>query len=113
MVAAQMQIHKELEEASVVSGAPWRTTFRRIIIPLLTPAVINGGLWVALHAMRELSIAMMLFTPGSVVLSTIIWSYWQGGEVCAASAIGVMLIIALITMTFLGRVVLLRLVKTY
>ena len=97
----------------MVSGASWMTTFRRVIVPLLAPALINGWLWVALHAMRELSICLILFTPGSVVISTIIWSRWNNGEFSEASAIGVMLIVALIILTFLGRVVLLGRVKTY
>ena len=32
--AALLQIHKELEEASEVSGASWLQTFRRVLAPL-------------------------------------------------------------------------------
>ena len=97
----------------MVTGAPWRTTFRRITIPLLTPAVINGWLWVALHAMRELSIPLMLSTTGSKVIATVIYERWDAGDVCYASAVGVMLTLTLMLVTFVGRFVVLRRVKTY
>ncbi|MGH7928332.1 MAG: ABC transporter permease, partial [Candidatus Binatia bacterium] len=32
-----LQLHKELEEASYVSGASWLSSMRRIILPLITP----------------------------------------------------------------------------
>ena len=37
--AALLQIHRELEEASEVSGASWLQTFRRVLAPLLGPCV--------------------------------------------------------------------------
>ena len=38
MSASYMQIHRELEEASEVSGVSWLTTVRRIVLPILWPA---------------------------------------------------------------------------
>ena len=39
-----LQIKKELEEASEVSGATWPRTFSRVILPLLAPGFVAG--WV-------------------------------------------------------------------
>jgi iron(III) transport system permease protein len=90
--AALMQVHGELEEASQMSGAPWTRTLRRITMPLLAPAMINVFFWVAVHAMQELSMALMLYNPNTVVVSTMIWSMWQNGRTADAAVLGVLLI---------------------
>jgi iron(III) transport system permease protein len=91
--AALMQVHGELEEASQMSGAPWTRTLRRITMPLLAPAMINVFFWVAVHAMQELSMALMLYNPNTVVVSTMIWSMWQNGRTADAAVLGVILIL--------------------
>ena len=90
-MSALVQVHGELEEASQMSGAAWTKTLRRITMPLLTPAIINVILWVAVHAMQELSIAIMLYNPDTVVVSTMIWSMWQNGRTADAAVLGVLL----------------------
>ena len=92
MTSALMQVHGELEEASQMARAPWVRTLRKITIPLLAPAMINVFFWVAVHAMQELSMALMLYNPETVVISTMIWSMWQNGRTMDASALGVILI---------------------
>src|SRR4030095_15331620 len=89
--AALMQVHGELEEASQMAGAPWMRTLRRVTMPLLAPAMINIFLWVAVHAMQELSMALMLYNPSTVVVSTMIWSMWQNGRTADAAVLGVLL----------------------
>lgn len=89
--SALIQVHGELEEASQMAGAPWLRTLRRITMPLLAPAMINVFFWVAVHAMQELSMALMLYNPNTVVVSTMIWSMWQNGRTADAAVLGVML----------------------
>src|SRR3989304_4372237 len=48
-----IQIHKELEEASVACGAGFVATFCRILIPLIRPGVIAGWILLATLFMRE------------------------------------------------------------
>src|SRR5258706_1324903 len=38
---SKLQIHKELEESAAMSGASWGTTFRRIVLPLLKPGLLE------------------------------------------------------------------------
>jgi len=93
MTSALMQVHGELEEASQMARAPWARTLRKITMPLLAPAIINVFFWVAVHAMQELSMALMLYNPDTVVVSTIIWSMWQNGRTADAAVLGVILIL--------------------
>jgi iron(III) transport system permease protein len=91
--SALMQLHGELEEASQMAGASWLRTMRRITVPLLAPAMINVFFWVAVHAMQELSMALMLYNPNTVVVSTMIWNMWQNGKTAEAAVLGVLLIV--------------------
>jgi iron(III) transport system permease protein len=103
MGASIIQIHKELEEAARVSGASLFTVLRKIVIPLLLPTVAGVAIWVAVHAMRELSMALMLNSTSNNVISFLIWSHWEGGDLKHASALGVVLIAIMLAMTFSGR----------
>jgi iron(III) transport system permease protein len=90
--SALLQVNKELEEAGRVSGANILTVALRIITPLLLPAIVGSWVWVAAHAMRELTIALFLQSHRNAMVSTLIWTYWQTGVVPPTAAIGVMLI---------------------
>jgi iron(III) transport system permease protein len=104
MVAAQIQVRQELEEAGKVSGATWLQIFRRIVLMLLLPAFVNGLVWVSIHAIRELSIALMLYSQGNEVLSVIIWNAWQErAEVGLAACFGVVMIVVSGALTLFGR----------
>ncbi|HXT80671.1 MAG TPA: iron ABC transporter permease [Acetobacteraceae bacterium] len=81
-----LQLHKELEEAAGVAGASAITTLRRIVAPLLTPALVAGWLFIFLIANKELSIAVLLASPSSQVIAVAIFDQWvngQGGELAA------------------------------
>ena len=81
-----LQLHRELEEAAGVAGATAMTTLRRIVTPLLTPALVAGWLFIFLIANKELAIAVLLASPGSQVIAVAIFDQWvngQGGELAA------------------------------
>jgi iron(III) transport system permease protein len=102
MTSALMQ-HGELEEASQMARATWARTLRKITMPLLAPAMINVFFWVAVHAMQELSMALMLYNPETVVVSTMIWSMWQNGRTADAAVLGVILILLSALLLFSGQ----------
>ncbi|HEX3864945.1 MAG TPA: iron ABC transporter permease [Stellaceae bacterium] len=81
-----LQLHRELEEAAGVSGASALTTLKRVVAPLLTPALAAGWLFIFLIANKELAIAVLLASPGSQVIAVAIFDAWtngQGGELAA------------------------------
>src|SRR5882672_4810968 len=75
--ASMLQIHKELEESAAMSGASWGTTFRRIILPLLKPGLVAGWIYVMIVSIRELSSSILLYSPGTEVISITIWELWE------------------------------------
>ena len=92
---SMLQIHKELEESAAMSGASWFTTFRRIILPLLKPGLVAGFIYVMIVSIRELSSSILLYSPGTEVLSITIWELWENGQYVELSALGVLFILAL------------------
>lgn len=100
---SMLQIHKELEESAAMSGAGWLVTFRRIILPLLKPGMVAGFIYVMIVSVRELSSSILLYSPGSEVISIIIWELWQNGQYVDLSAFGVMLIGALLVFVLFAQ----------
>jgi iron(III) transport system permease protein len=92
---SMLALHKELEESAAMSGASWRMTFQRIILPLLKPGLIAGWIYIVIVSVRELSGSILLYSPGSEVISIMIWEYWQNGQYVELSALGVLLIVVL------------------
>ena len=106
--AAILQIHQELEEAAWVSGASKLTTLRKIILPLLLPALGNTWLWVAIHSMRDFSFPLMLISYTNVVITSLLWSLWEQGNLTTVSALAVLLILISVAFTLGSRVVVSR-----
>ncbi len=96
IIAAQMQLSAELEEAARVCGAGRAWTYLRVVLPLVTPAMMAAFLWVLIHIVRELGLSLMLYTLQSQVLSTKIWLLWENGRVADACATGVLTVAGLL-----------------
>ena len=100
---SMLQIHKELEESAAMSGASWATTFRRIILPLLKPGLVAGWIYVMIVSIRELSSSILLYSPGTEVVSIVIWELWENGQYVELSALGVMFILALFVLVMVAQ----------
>jgi iron(III) transport system permease protein len=93
---AMAQLSGELEEAARVSGAGWGRTLRRILVPLLTPALGSVWLWVFAHCLRELSSALLLQGVDNATVPTILFNYWSEGSPSKAAAVGLWLVAGLL-----------------
>jgi iron(III) transport system permease protein len=97
--AGVLQIHRELEEASALSGAGAVTTFLRIVVPLVAPAVVTCWLFVFLMVSKSVSIPLLLAGPGSQVVAVAMFEMWQNGVAPELAALG---IIWTLIMTFVS-----------
>jgi iron(III) transport system permease protein len=100
-----MQIHPEIEEAALVAGARRGSVLRRITLPLAWPAVAAVWIWVAAHALRELSSALMLQGRNNGVIPTLLWDYWSGGDPTRTAAGGLWLTVMLVLFLALWQAV--------
>lgn len=85
--ATLVQIHPELEESSLSSGANWFQTFRRVTLPLLKPGIVSGWILLFVSFTRELSSSVLLYSPGREVLSVAIYDMWSQGDFHPLSAL--------------------------
>ena len=98
MDGALVQIHKELEESARVAGDDWLGTFRRIIVPLLSPALLAVGVIVFLTAMKEISTIILLYSADTRVLSVLMLEHYIGHSPEKAMVVGT-IITALVMVT--------------
>ncbi|MYS21816.1 iron(III) transport system permease protein [Streptomyces sp. DvalAA-14] len=85
------QVHVSLEEAAAVSGGAVRHIWMRVLIPLLRSVASNGFLIVFLVSIQNLTLPLLLSSPGNDVMATLIWNRYQLGFVQSASALSVMM----------------------
>jgi iron(III) transport system permease protein len=102
---SMLQIHKELEESAAMSGASWSTTFWRVILPLLKPGLLAGWIYIVIVSIRELSASILLYSPGTEVVSITIWELWENGQYVELSALGVLLILVLFVLVMAAQLV--------
>lgn len=104
-----VQIHRELEEASWISGTGILGTVWRIVLPLASPGVVAAATLLVVLSVRELGSSLFLFTNKTIVMSVLMLDLYEGGNAGGTAAFAVMqslILIALVgTSTLLGRLV--------
>jgi iron(III) transport system permease protein len=101
--AAMVQTSSDLEESSATSGASWGQTFRYIILPIASKGVLAGWMYIVIVSFRELSSSILLYSPGREVISILIWDQFNNGRLTTVAAIGVLLILMLLTLVLIAR----------
>jgi iron(III) transport system permease protein len=88
-----LQIHRELEEVSRISGATALQTVAGITLPLLRPAFLISLLYVFVVTVKDLGVAVMLVSERNVVLSYSIYTIWLSGHYLVAAAASILLVL--------------------
>lgn len=96
-----MQLSDELEDASMVAGASWLTTYRRIVLPLILPCLIVVGLLEFISAARNISTVVLLATGQTRPLSLLMLDYAAGAELERATVVA-SIIVAIVVLAALG-----------
>jgi iron(III) transport system permease protein len=104
-----LQIHSELEEAASASGASWWESFKRVTLPLLRPGLVAGWIYICIVSFREFSTSVLLATGESRVLSILLFTMFEQGQVTIVAAIGMLMIATLLSIVavfykFTGRI---------
>jgi iron(III) transport system permease protein len=88
--SGMLQIHRELEEAAAICGATPLTRLRRIVAPLLAPALLAGWLFIFLMSARALSLPILLAGPRSQLMAVAMFDLWGNGQGTELAALGLM-----------------------
>jgi len=80
MTATIVQIHDDMQQASMACGAGFMTTFRRILLPLLRPGFVAGWIILATIYLREFSLSVFLYSPGSEPIGPLLYHFYVDGN---------------------------------
>lgn len=94
--AAYQQIATDIEECSRVHGANFWQTLGRILVALAWPAFAVGWVLIFFGIMRELSASILLYAPGTEVLSVVMLKMWVGGKPEEVSVIGLVMLVLVV-----------------
>lgn len=99
--AGLLSISRDLEDGARMSGAGPATVLWRIVLPLAVPAFAAIWVYVFMHAIRDLSLAVLLSGPNTAIVSIVMLDLWNNGELPQLAALSI--IVALLS-TLLGVV---------
>lgn len=85
-------INPEMELAARNLGATQLTAISQISIPLVQRGLFGGLLLVFILSIRELSCAILLFTPQTLVMATVLFDMMNEGSLERVAALGVVML---------------------
>jgi iron(III) transport system permease protein len=106
-IGAFQQVSVDLEDASRVLGGSWLLTLRRIVTPLVGPAILSGAIIMLYNSVRELAASLLLYSIGTQVIAVAIWEMFNQGQyldLFAMSMVQIAIVFALVLVVrLLGR----------
>jgi iron(III) transport system permease protein len=97
-IATLSQIDKSLDEASHTLGARSATTIRRVVLPLLRPAIVASLVYSFVRAMTAVSAVIFLVTAEYNMATAYIVGRVEAGEFGIAIAYSCVLIVIMLAM---------------
>jgi iron(III) transport system permease protein len=107
-IAAMSQIDRSLDEASLTLGARSLTTIRRVILPLLRPAIVAALVFSFVRAMTAISAVIFLVSANYDMATSYIVGRVENGDYGLAIAycsvlIAFMVVVVLLIQLVVGR----------
>ncbi|MBE9554207.1 MAG: iron ABC transporter permease [Proteobacteria bacterium] len=96
-IAAMSQVDRSLDEASLTLGAGSFTTIRRVILPLMRPAIIAALVFSFVRAMTEISAVIFLVSANYDMATSYIIGRVENGDYGLAISYSSVLILVMIT----------------
>ena len=96
--ASTSQVSRELEEASLISGAGEAETVCRITVPIIAPMIASVFIISLMTSIKDIGATVLLATPGSQTLPLIMFGYATSGRLEAASVVGVITVLIALVM---------------
>jgi len=100
-INAVFQLGKEIEEAAIIFGVSWWKRMVKIIIPIQKASFLSGFLLPFISSMRELSLYILLVTPSTKLLTTMLFQYNEKGWDQYANSIILLIVLIAISSTFI------------
>jgi iron(III) transport system permease protein len=88
--ATLQQIHGSLEEAALTAGASRLRVLKDITLPLLRPGMVAGWVLIFISAFNELTVSVLIWSPGSETIGVWIFLMADSGHTERAAALAVL-----------------------
>jgi iron(III) transport system permease protein len=88
--AGVLQIHTDLEDAATTSGAGRASIFIKVVLPLISAALISCWLFVFLLTVQSVALPLLLVGPGTELIAVTLFDLWQNGQITELAAMGVL-----------------------
>jgi iron(III) transport system permease protein len=88
-----LQISSDMEEASLASGASWWLTYRRIVLPLMTPVLVLVGVVNFVAAARDISHIVLLATHKSRTMALLQLDFMVAGQYEKAAVVATLVVL--------------------
>jgi iron(III) transport system permease protein len=88
-----VQIGSDMEEASLAAGANWWLTYRRIVLPLMTPVLVTVAIINFIAAARDISHIALLATHGSRTLALLQLDFMVAGQYEKAAVVATLVVV--------------------
>lgn len=103
--ASLQQISVELEDVSTVSGASWGRTFRSVVLPLMAPGLVVAFIYSLSLTFKVLSMPILLGSVDTKLMSVTIYNLYEDGQYPMLSAMGVILLLLVLSLSLIGAYV--------
>ncbi|MDR7034149.1 iron ABC transporter permease [Mesorhizobium sp. BE184] len=98
VATAIMKIDPQLDRSARAIGADWWFTARRVVIPLLLPAMMSSYALLFVYFFKDYSTGVFLVAPGSEVMGTTMLQMFLSGQTGPAAAMATIQLV--LTMVF-------------
>lgn len=99
--SAMLQLGNEIEEAAEIFGVSWWKRMTKIIFPIQKASFISGYLLPFISGMRELSLFILLVTPSTSILTTMLFQYNEKGWDQFANAIILIIVVVVLLSNYI------------
>jgi iron(III) transport system permease protein len=103
-----LQLGSELEEASRIAGGTWGQTFRRVLVPLLSPVLLVVAIVTFVSAARDISNMVLLATPVTRPLSLLMLDFLAESRYEGAAVVSCVVVSMTTGLALIARAVGLR-----
>jgi iron(III) transport system permease protein len=100
------RISAQLDRAARVSGAGWWTIARRVLLPILRPALLAAFVLMFITLLSDYDPVVFLQKPGTELLGVTMLQYWARGVVGPVAALAVVQVVIVGLVLLLGARVL-------
>jgi iron(III) transport system permease protein len=90
MSATLVKLDPDLEDSAVMAGASRVRAVISVTLPILRVALGAAALFLFVLAFREFTVALFLYSPGTIPLSVVIYEQWDSGSVARMASMALM-----------------------